>query len=587
MKNLLLIFLLYSSILFSNDTVFVSQSGANIPPFNTWATASKTIQHAVNNAVDGNVILINEGTYIEKIYADKKLSFQGVDRENCIIDITEISHVDSFDFCFQVYAECSFRYLTIINNFQSAKHDYGIYAVDNKLIVEHCNFERGECIATLDGNLFVNDIKTRNAFIGVSISATGVDTAQIIIQNSQIYSERDCIRSYGGNFIIRNNIFGGDSLAGFAVRHMISYESMIFENNIVTGINRVCIKDNHYLYKSIIRNNLFYNCWDENDFEYVLEVVYSPDKIFENNIILNCGGGIVQYNPDTMYTNHNLFWNVKRYASGNVKLGEREIFAEPMFVTIHENPIESDFRLQKYSPAINAGNPEILDKDGSISDIGPMGGLHGESYEYEDLPPSSPRITAFEFDSLSHDLRIEWERTESAPDFSHYEVHRGKQRDFNVHTNTVFSKENDTLFTTTIPDVSDSTIYYKVVGVDNQGNKSESSKVLKVVLINKIVKVETIQKLKYELKQNYPNPFNPETSINYQLKNESHVLLEILDIKGERIEMLVDENQGVGEHSVIFDGSNLASGVYFYRLEVKDEKGKIIYSQGNKMVLLK
>lgn len=69
------------------------------------------------------------------------------------------------------------------------------------------------------------------------------------------------------------------------------------------------------------------------------------------------------------------------------------------------------------------------------------------------------------------------------------------------------------------------------------------------------------------LSQNYPNPFNPTTTINYQLARNSRVRLTVSNILGRRVATLVDENEQKGTHMVTFNASQLASGVYFYRLQ--------------------
>jgi N-acetylmuramoyl-L-alanine amidase len=71
----------------------------------------------------------------------------------------------------------------------------------------------------------------------------------------------------------------------------------------------------------------------------------------------------------------------------------------------------------------------------------------------------------------------------------------------------------------------------------------------------------------FELHQNYPNPFNPVTVISYQLPVVSDVKLVVYDVLGQEVAELVNGRQVPGKHEARFDGSDLASGVYFYRLE--------------------
>ncbi|TVQ16542.1 MAG: T9SS C-terminal target domain-containing protein [Balneolaceae bacterium] len=73
--------------------------------------------------------------------------------------------------------------------------------------------------------------------------------------------------------------------------------------------------------------------------------------------------------------------------------------------------------------------------------------------------------------------------------------------------------------------------------------------------------------LEFSLGQNYPNPFNPSTVIRYRIPESTGVRLDVYDILGRRVVSLVNEQLAAGEHTAVFDGSRLASGVYLYRLQ--------------------
>lgn len=86
-------------------------------------------------------------------------------------------------------------------------------------------------------------------------------------------------------------------------------------------------------------------------------------------------------------------------------------------------------------------------------------------------------------------------------------------------------------------------------------------------IISNIESENEIIPAQYKLYQNYPNPFNPSTTIRFSLPNRSHITLKIFDVLGREVTTLVDRELSAGEHSVVFDFSNLSSGVYIYRLQ--------------------
>jgi len=85
----------------------------------------------------------------------------------------------------------------------------------------------------------------------------------------------------------------------------------------------------------------------------------------------------------------------------------------------------------------------------------------------------------------------------------------------------------------------------------------------------------------YTLFQNYPNPFNPTTDIKFSIPKSGVVKIVVFDILGREVRTLVNEFRQTGEYNISFDASNLASGVYFYRLEAND------FTQTKKMLLIK
>lgn len=88
------------------------------------------------------------------------------------------------------------------------------------------------------------------------------------------------------------------------------------------------------------------------------------------------------------------------------------------------------------------------------------------------------------------------------------------------------------------------------------------------------------------VKQNYPNPFNPTTTIEYQIQKSDFVTIKVFNSIGQLVNTLVNESKQSGEYSVIFNGRNesgqtVASGVYYYQLQVGD------FVSSKKMILLK
>jgi len=116
-----------------------------------------------------------------------------------------------------------------------------------------------------------------------------------------------------------------------------------------------------------------------------------------------------------------------------------------------------------------------------------------------------------------------------------------------------------------------SRIKYRLKQVDFDGSFEYSN----------VIEVEVYTPLAFQLDQNYPNPFNPSTKIEYTIPTDGYTELKVYDIMGNSITTLVSEAKPAGSYDIVFDASDIPSGVYFYTLT----SGELIISK--KMMLVK
>ncbi|MDP6276019.1 MAG: T9SS type A sorting domain-containing protein [Candidatus Marinimicrobia bacterium] len=92
---------------------------------------------------------------------------------------------------------------------------------------------------------------------------------------------------------------------------------------------------------------------------------------------------------------------------------------------------------------------------------------------------------------------------------------------------------------------------------------------------------DEILPLTYALHPNYPNPFNPVTNIQFTIPEQADVKLQIYNVLGRQVDVLVNETLPIGHHKILWNPKNLSSGVYFYKLEAGS------FMKTRKMILLK
>jgi hypothetical protein len=589
-KFVLLLLILNCSL--SNATIrYVSHSGNSTPPYTSWETAADSIQKCINYCFAGDTIIVANGTYYESLIVDKYLSLIGSSVDSTIIDGTGLANTT-------IDAQSDFE----IFNFyligkERAEATFIIGSSGYNVNVQNCRLEKaGDCISTGEFSGKLNNLIFTNcntAFYSICIE----DTCHPKISNSILIMSNSALAGIditdGGNPTITKNIILGDRGPGTGEGISIGWavSTAVIRNNIVSGFNNDINMIAPYIMvdSAVVENNIAAYV-PENNFGWA-GIVASWTSIIRNNIFIYNNVGLDgQTNPNDGY---NLYWGNKENVTGEITIDSTDVLANPMFVndTIPVYGGTFDFHLQAYSPAIDAGDPNILDVDGTRSDIGVFGGPLGESYTYQDLAPRAPVNLTAVLDT--NKLLLTWNKNTEA-DFKSYRIYRDTTEGFIIDSTKLISEQSDTFFVQIVPR-EEINLYYKLTAVDSQGNQSGPSEEVHIV-ISSIKTKEPIVLNDYKLYQNYPNPYNPTTKIGYRLKERGYVKLMVYDIKGEMIDVLVNKVQGAGYYEVEFSGRNLihqihkndiASGIYLYRIEVIGKGNIPRFSDMKKMILLK
>jgi len=587
MKKLKIIFLIILLAQGAFGTIrYVSKTGSSNPPYLTWETASDSIQKCINICVDGDTLIVANGVYKETLIINTAITLLGSSMDSCVIDGTGLDLLS--ERTIEVRAQFKIEGFTIWSpNSQAGYKCIHINYVNANLSeVINCRLLNGVLESSFNTNLKAkNLIVQRNK--GYGIFTYGEN---LVVENCVILMDSDSdikkgILSNSRNVRITNNILISEQPGNnYSQGRGIELESMkmaYISNNIIANfwgnikVYRISPGDS-----GEISNNL--SCYNYYDGSLTGITTWNSFKTY-NNILYKVDAGINGHGEDIPGGN-NLFWGNKIDASNGYVIKETDIIADPMFVkdTMPTSSLGFDFHLQAFSPAIDAGDPTVLDVDGTRSDIGPYGGPYGEEYTYQDLAPRKPYgiVPAIN----EREVTIKW-RKNSEADTSHYVVYRDTVSNFPIDSLHVYRTQKDTLFQDIIQQTT-TRIYYRIQAADKQGNKSDASEEI-VFVLSDAGDYKTDGAFDYHLYQNYPNPFNPGTVIGYQLAADSYVKIMVYDIKGELLEVLVNEHKPAGYNEVEFNGSKYASGIYLCRIEVIDDSGIPRFMNMRKMVLIK
>ena len=569
------IFFLLSFIFCKATVRYVSHTGTDTPPYTSWETAADSIMSAINISSFGDTIYVANGFYEEQVVMIPGLSLIGAGMDSCVIDMTNrtnyVTAVEMKDSCFLQGFNIRFCYicppgvrgLGINMDFSQDtvkgcivrynKIDYsneGIWVTEGNIshnIINQAVFavtcatleEQGNYIADIDSNF-------------ISFYFTGIKCASYTKINSRNNIFLIEANNYTDGRVLYNDILSQNTQTNFSNNNILkSTNEIIFQRGISNA------------FPGNFTNNQFLTKYEN--------VFYTAPATIKNNNIIGSLNGIY---GDTTGVKYNNFWKVINYPRDSTNIS-----ANPMF----EDEDSLNFHLQRYSPLIDAGDPAILDKDSSRSDIGLFGGPYGESYKYIDLPPGIP--TNFTATVDSPEIKLTWNKNSEA-DFNYYRVYRDTIEGFDIDSSNLAAELQDTFYIQQLP-FWNKNYYFKITAVDNQENESEPSQEL-FISITSIVRYP-LSIRNYSLYQNYPNPFNLSTKIGYSLTTAGYVKIYVYDITGSTIALLVNEEKGMGYHEVEFAAKNdLASGIYLYKIDVLDSNRKIpVFTEIKKMILLK
>ncbi|MFH1861269.1 MAG: right-handed parallel beta-helix repeat-containing protein, partial [bacterium] len=351
--------------------------------------------------------------------------------------------------------------------------------------------------------------------------------------------------------------------------------------------------------------------------------LYYPNFLINNTFYRNfstTGGGIYLHDSSPSIINCILWENTPQqiYLHGtsnpsisysdiqNGWTGTGNIAINPIFL----RPQDSDFRLQWGSPCIDTGNPDdhFYDPDSTIGDIGAHFFDQSILVNVQLTPHDAPvelsinggdfgySIALTNIDSVLHASTVWCEIITPTggiigPVLGPVAV--------NIGASAMILRNRSQAVA---PGLSIGEYVYKayVVAADDTASDSFEFTIDSVTTVPEMEFSNTSNPVNpdmsgcqeplpdaYSLWQNVPNPFNPSTRIGFVLPEDALVNLEVFDLAGRRVGVLVNGWRSPGYHGFVFDGSSLAAGVYFYSLTATSLSSQVKFVAVKKMLLVK
>jgi len=557
------------------DTHWVNLSGSNEAPYTSYATGAHEIQDAVDVAEAGDTVRLAAGGYDidTTVSVWDSLAFVGA-----AVDSTIISFVgpkpSMFVYLLNPRGHNYIADLTLDGN--RIGYSGGVGAVHGWVEIDHCSFHDLQRVITLGwGEVELHDCLIEAYDLGIrfypyllksvhhntfkgSSSYFVYSWSECEIYNNVFHAEHWRTRSLDleaemGSFSVHNNLFLGGWTSVWLIE---TTHAQVFNNTIIGTVGD----------------------WGP---------IFSSPGWFDieawiiNNVILDCVGPIGvpgdEYPGESaLHFHYNIIWPpfdpVFDVWYGYIDLDTVGMaFVDPMLSS------DSNYYLQAGSPCINAGDPAILDVDGSRSDIGMYGGPGGTTYDYPEEAPC--RADTLIGESNADSVYLTW-FSSSESDLAEYRLYRDYFSGFSPHAGNLLANIilEDTTYVDSIGGLA-SDLFYLLTAVDTVGLESAPSNEVAILwtgILDEGITPDHIPRTPCIL-GNYPNPFNSSTTIEYFIPDigarPTLVELNIYDSLGRRVATLVNKREYPGKHRVLWDGRReadgaVSSGVYFARLKV-------------------
>jgi hypothetical protein len=438
-----------------------------------------------------------------------------------------------------------------MNNY--AAQDGGAIAFMNNsaALVDNCLFMYNDCYF-YGGSIYVdasntkikNSVFTNNhaTFFGAAI--TGWNNAAFVLENSKILNNQagavcGVYTAQGCSPLIINTLFVGNSNTlgnGGAAGFSVSSPTLIN----VTIANNTATQNGGGLW------------------------IYNSTAVIKNSIIWNNNPDQINVNNSTVTVNYSDIMGGFT-GTGNINL-------DPKFLGTGLHPQS----IQDISPCRNAGIPDTIGLNLPHWDLANNPRISENridigAYEYHGIVPVE--LTSFSINTVKNSAFINWttateknnkgffvERKSSGGEFSSINFVKGYGTTTEQQSYSYADKN-----------LQAGKYYYRLRQTDYDGTFDLSN----------TIEVNIEQPAIFSLSQNYPNPFNPSTVINFSIPKAGIVTMNVYDVLGKEVATLINEKKDAGSYDIVFDGSNLSSGVYYYKLSCGN------YSDIKKMIFIK